>query len=60
MAPIIRSYAVMGATGRIGSVVAEGPLLALSLAAALAFVLGCARPAEKLSLIHISEPTRPY
>ena len=47
MTPIIHSYAVMAATGHIGSVVAERPLLALSLAAALAFVLGCARPAEK-------------
>ena len=47
MTPIIHSYAVMAATGHIGSVVAELPLLALSLAAALAFVLGCARPAEE-------------
>ena len=47
MTPTIHSYAVMAATGDIGSVVAERPLLALSLAAALAFVLGCARPAEK-------------
>ncbi|MCA1852063.1 MAG: hypothetical protein LC647_06635, partial [Beggiatoa sp.] len=47
MTPTIHSYAVMAATGHIGSVVAEHPLWALSLAAALAFVLGCARPAEK-------------
>jgi glucose/arabinose dehydrogenase len=47
MTPTIHSYAVMAATGHIGSVVAERPLLALSLAAALAFVLGCARPAKE-------------
>lgn len=47
MTPTIRSYAVMAATGHIGSVVAERPLLALSLAAALAFVLGCAHPAKE-------------
>jgi glucose/arabinose dehydrogenase len=47
MTPTIHSYAVMATTDHIGSVVAERPLLALSLAAALAFVLGCARPADK-------------
>ncbi|MGH8569897.1 MAG: hypothetical protein ACREXU_18305, partial [Gammaproteobacteria bacterium] len=47
MTPTIHGYAVMGATDHIGSVVTERPLLALSLAAALAFVLGCAPPAEK-------------
>ena len=52
------SYAVMGATGHIGKVVTEFllqignqvrgiGLLALSLTAALAFLLGCARAAEK-------------
>ena len=46
MTPTIHRYAVMAATGDIGSQVAEGPLLALALAAALAFVLGCAHPAE--------------
>ena len=47
MTPTIHSYAVMAATGPIRRLVAEGPLLHLSLAAALALVLGCARPAEK-------------
>ncbi len=37
----------MVATGHIGTVVAGRTLLALSLAATLAFVLGCARPAKK-------------
>ncbi|MGH8565346.1 MAG: hypothetical protein ACREXW_15155 [Gammaproteobacteria bacterium] len=47
MTPTIHSHAVMAAMGHIGGAVAERPLLALSLAAALAFVLGCARPPEK-------------
>ncbi|MGH8772862.1 MAG: hypothetical protein ACREV2_17055, partial [Burkholderiales bacterium] len=47
MTPTIHGYAVMAGTGHIGGVVGERPLLALSLAAALAFVIGCARPAEK-------------
>ena len=62
------SYAVMGATGHIGKVVTEFllqignqvrgiGLLALSLTAALAFLLGCARAAEKEAGTQVSDTT---
>ena len=62
------SYTVMGATGHIGKVVTELllqignqvrriGLLALSLTAALAFLLGCARAAEKEAGTQASDTT---